>query len=42
MKMERLSMEEWTHQWLMAVAGHAFLGMDGDSPGYFARAQVTP
>ena len=25
---------------LGGVAGHAFLGMDGDSPGYFARAQV--
>ena len=25
---------------LGGVAGHAFLGIDGDSPGYFARAQV--
>lgn len=25
---------------LGGVAGHAFLGMDGDAPGYFARAQV--
>ena len=26
---------------LGGVAGHAFLGIDGDSPGYFARAQVV-